>query len=149
MRTVRTASALALCMPQGVTLEGLAYLTPTHPNPNQGVTLEGWAYLMYAVQDGYNYYASALFFFVVVGSGCLHPSHNPSPTPNPNPSPNQAAPHPDDVHWRGIATPSRRAEVLRLLAWLGALSLFLLWNIPVGLVQVLSLCYLVTTPRRC
>merc|ERR1719149_50133 len=31
----------------------------------QGVTLEGWAYLMYAVQDGYNYYASASFFFVV------------------------------------------------------------------------------------
>ena len=69
MRTVRTASALALCMPQGVTLEGLAYLTPTHPNPNQGVTLEGWAYLMYAVQDGYNYYASALFFFIVVVCG--------------------------------------------------------------------------------
>ena len=96
MRTVRTASALALCMPQGVTLEGLAYLTPTHPNPNQGVTLEGWAYLMYAVQDGYNYYASALFFFVVVGSGCLHPSHNPSPTPNPNPSPNPT-PNPNQV----------------------------------------------------
>ena len=35
----------------------------------QGVTLEGWAYLMYAVQDGYNYYASASFFFVVVSFG--------------------------------------------------------------------------------
>ena len=35
----------------------------------QGVTLEGWAYLMYAVQDGYNYYASALFFFIVVVCG--------------------------------------------------------------------------------
>ena len=35
----------------------------------QGVTLEGWAYLMYAVQDGYNYYASAFFFFIVVVCG--------------------------------------------------------------------------------
>ena len=32
----------------------------------QGVTLEGWAYLMYAVQDGYNYYASAAFLVVVI-----------------------------------------------------------------------------------
>ena len=30
------------------------------------MTLEGWAYLMYAVQDGYNYYASAAFFVVVI-----------------------------------------------------------------------------------
>ena len=30
------------------------------------MTLEGWAYLMYAVQDGYNYFASAAFFVVVI-----------------------------------------------------------------------------------
>lgn len=46
-----------------------------------------------------------------------------------------AAPQFLDAEWRSLLTPRRTRTAVAVLAWFVAVLLFLLWNVPVGLVQ--------------